>query len=188
MKYLPMIVFSVFSSFSWAQTIESETTANEEVIRVTGDVIQLALPFAAGLSTVILGDKKGAWQFVKSFGTAVVLTYGLKYAIDKPRPNSLTVGRAFPSGHTATAFSGASFIQRRYGWAYGLPAYALAGFVGYSRLQGNAPVHDGWDVLAGAVIGIGSTYLFTTPYQKEHYELGFSSQDDIYLLGFKYTF
>ena len=188
MKCLPVMVFFVFSSFSLAQTIESEPTANEVAISGVGDVVQLALPFAAGLSTLILGDKEGTWQFLKSFGTTVVLTYALKYAIDKPRPNPSMEGRAFPSGHTATAFSGASFIQRRFGWAYGLPAYALAGFVGYSRLQGNTPAHDGWDVLAGAVIGIGSTYLFTTPYQKEHYELGFSNEDDTYLLGFKYTF
>jgi hypothetical protein len=89
------MVFFVFSSFSLAQTIESEPTANEVAISGVGDVVQLALPFAAGLSTVILGDKEGTWQFVKSFGTTVVLTYALKYAIDKPRPNPSMEGRAF---------------------------------------------------------------------------------------------
>ncbi|GAL64570.1 membrane-associated phospholipid phosphatase [Algibacter lectus] len=38
------------------------------------------------------------------------------------------------------------------------------------------------------MVGIGSTYLFTTPYQKEHYELTFSGGDGNYLLGFKYKF
>ncbi len=94
--------------------------------------------------------------------------------------------RAFPSGHTSTAFQSASFIQKRYGWEYGIPAYALAGFTGYSRL--NAQKHDGWDVLAGAVVGIGSTYLFTTPYQREHFELSFKSGDGDYLIGIIYKY
>ncbi len=92
----------------------------------------------------------------------------------------------FPSGHTSTTFQSASFIQRRYGWKYGIPAYALAAFTGYSRI--NAQKHDGWDVLAGAVVGIGSSYLFTTPYQKEHMELTLSSWQNQRLLGFTYKF
>ena len=188
MKNIFIILLLVVSSFCLAQTEGQGLTKNEEAIKNTGDIVQYALPFAAGLSTVILWDKKGAWQFVKSFGTTVVLTYGLKVLIDKPRPNGETGDHAFPSGHTAVAFSGASFIQRRYGWAYGVPSYALAGFVAYSRLQGNDPSHDGWDVAAGVLVGVGSTYLFTTPYQREHYELSFSSGDDTYLLGLKYKF
>ena len=188
MKNIFILLLCMLSSSFWAQSDVQNLTKNEESIRSAGDIIQYSLPIAAGLSTVILWDKKGAWQFVKSFGSAIAVTYVLKVLIDKPRPNGGAEGQAFPSGHTAVAFSGASFIQRRYGWAYGAPSYALAGFVAYSRLQGNEPSHDGWDVAAGIVVGVGSTYLFTTPYQKEHYELSFSSGDDTYLLGFKYKF
>ena len=160
----------------------------EKVIQDIGDVLQIAIPAGAGISTVILWDKEGAWQFVKSYGTTIALTYALKLVINKPRPEGATDGHAFPSGHTASSFSGASFIQRRYGWAYGAPAYALAGFVAYSRLEGYHDRHDGWDVLGGIVVGVGSTYLFTTPYQREHYELTFSGAENTYLLGFKYKF
>jgi len=45
---------------------------------------------------------------------------------------------------------------------------------------------DGWDILAGAAVGIGSTYLFTTPYQQEHMEITMSSSNGEYLLGFVY--
>jgi membrane-associated phospholipid phosphatase len=186
MKNIIIILCLLVSSLCWAQLDGQNPTKNEEAIRSAGDIVQYSLPIAAGLTTVILWDKKGAWQFIKSFGTTVILTYGLKILIDKPRPNGGIEGRAFPSGHTAVAFSSASFIQRRYGWVYGVPSYALAGFVSYSRLQGNEPSHDGWDIAAGIVVGVGSTYLFTTPYQKEHYELSFSSGDDTYLLGLKY--
>ena len=133
-------------------------------------------------------DKKGLWQFTKSYGTTLALTYALKYAIDKPRPDGRTDGKAFPSGHTAVAFSGASFLQRRYGWEYGIPAYAVAGLVAYTRIEGINDRHDGWDVLGGVLVGVGSTYLFTTPYQKEHYELSFKSGGGNYLVGFKYKF
>ena len=57
---------------------------------------------------------------------------------------------------------------------------------GYTRLE--ADKHDIIDVLAGAVIGVGSTYLFTTPYQQEHMELTYSNRDGNYLIGFKYKF
>lgn len=188
MNKLIILLFLFISSFCWAQVDQEAVNKNEKTIRRVGDIVQISLPLAAGVSTVILWDKEGAWQFVKSFGTTLALTYGLKYLINKPRPNGATDGHAFPSGHTAAAFSGASFIQKRYGWTYGVPAYALAGFCAYTRLQGNDPRHDGWDIVGGVVVGVGSTYLFTTPYQKEHYELSFSSSRDTYLLGFNYKF
>lgn len=59
--------------------------------------------------------------------------YGLKYAIGKSRPAGHE-GPAFPSIHSAVAFAGASYIQRRYGWKFGAPAYALAVYVGWSRI------------------------------------------------------
>jgi len=42
--------------------------------------------------------------------------------------------------------------------------------------------------LAGAVIGVGSSYLFTTSYQQEHMELTFNNSDGNYLIGFRYKF
>jgi len=62
----------------------------------------------------------------------------------------------------------------------------LSSFVGYSRL--NANKHDIVDVLVGAAIGIGGSYLFTTPYQEEHMELTFSNVEGNYLVGFKFKF
>lgn len=188
MKLVTVLFLFFFSNLCWAQVQLQTEAKNEKAFKSVGDVIQLALPVAAGASTIILWDKEGAWQFVKSYGTTLALTYGLKYLINKPRPDGATDGHAFPSGHSASAFSGASFIQRRYGWIYGGPAYALAGFCAYSRLQGNNPRHDGWDIVGAFVVGVGSTYLFTTPYQKEHLELSFSSGDNQYLLGMKYKF
>lgn len=154
-------------------------------LKTAGDVLLVALPTSAVVATFINNDKQGRWQFTKAFAVNAALTYGLKGIVDKERPD-FSGNDSFPSGHTSATFQSASFLQIRYGWKYGIPAYLLAGFTSFTRL--NAKKHDGWDVLGGAIIGVGSSYLFTTPYQKEHLELSFNSDKDSYLLGFKYKF
>lgn len=188
LKFSVLLSLCVFNSRVNAQEDSSKEIKYETGIQNAGDVIQLALPATAFLSTLIEGDKQGSWQFAKSFGTNLALTYALKYAINKPRPEGATDGHAFPSGHTSVAFQSASFIQKRYGWEYGIPAYALAGFVAYSRIEGVDERHDGWDILGGIIVGIGSTYLFTTEYQKEHFQLSFSSEDNTYQIGLVFKF
>lgn len=159
--------------------------SQKETIQTTGDVILIALPVATLATTFIVDDGQGSWQFIKSFILTEAITYGLKITIDKPRPDGSNQ-KSFPSGHTSTTFQSASFIHIRYGFKYSIPAYALAGFTAFSRIEANK--HDGWDVLAGAIIGIGSSYLFTTEYQKEHMELTFDSFDGNYLLGINFKF
>ncbi len=159
--------------------------SQNETVKTSGDVILFVLPIAAIGSTLIHKDKKGTWQFAKGFLVNGAVSYGLKAIINKERPDGSN-SNSFPSGHTSITFQSASFIQKRYGWKYGIPAYLLSSFTGYSRL--NADKHDIVDILAGAAIGIGSTYLFTTPYQQEHMELSFSNGDGNYLVGFKFKF
>ena len=175
------LIFSI-CSFLFLNNCYSQNKTIEHI----GDVTQIAVPVTALAMTLIKKDKKGVWQFAKSYGTTFVITRILKETIKKSRPDKHWSFDSFPSGHTSSAFSGASFIQRRYGWKIGAPAYALAAFTGYSRVH--AKRHYTIDVLAGAAIGVGSTYIFTTPYQKEHYELTFSSNNDSYLIGFTYKF
>jgi membrane-associated phospholipid phosphatase len=171
-----------------AQVDESpKEIRTEKAIQKTGDIIQLGLPIIAGLSTLIMKDSQGTWQFVKSFGVNLGITYVLKYVINKRRPDGATDGHAFPSGHTSVAFQSASFIQRRYGWEYGIPAYVLAGFVAYSRIEGLNDRHDSWDVLGGIITGVGSSYLFTTPY-KDKLKLSFTAGQDQFLIGFTLRF
>lgn len=154
-------------------------------IEKAGDIGLLLVPVSALSLTLLKKDKKGAWQFTKGFILNKALTYSLKVSIKKPRPDNSNT-KAFPSGHTSTTFQGASFIHMRYGFKYSILPYAIAGFTAFSRI--NANKHDGWDILAGAVVGIGSTYLFTTPYQKKHLELVYNSYEGSHLLGFKYKF
>ncbi|GBF21564.1 lipid A 1-phosphatase [Arenibacter sp. NBRC 103722] len=183
-----LLMIFLFNSILAQHKDSPREIAMETTIEHIGDYAQFA-PSAFSLITILAkNDKKGLWQFSKSASTNLIATWILKYSINKPRPEGKLDGNAFPSGHTSFAFQGASFLQRRYGWKYGIPAYLVAGFVGYSRLEGLNDRHDGWDVLAGAAVGIGSTYLFTTPYMEEHLELSFKSGGGDYLVGVKYKF
>jgi membrane-associated phospholipid phosphatase len=174
-KWILFLIITIFSfQFSSAQN---------KTIETAGDVFLFAIPAVTFGTTLILKDKKGSWQFTKAFLINAAVTYGLKVALNKPRPHN-NGDNAFPSGHTSITFQGASFIHRRYGFKYSIPLYLAAGFTAFSRID--AQRHDGWDILAGAVVGIGSTYLFTTPYQQEHMELTMSSGNGKYLLGFIY--
>jgi len=92
------------------------------------------MPATALTGSLIAGDYEGTWQFAKGFALNQAVTIGLKYATDKKRPYN-NGDRAFPSGHTSTTFQSAAFIQKRYGWSYGIPAYILAGYTGYSRIE-----------------------------------------------------
>jgi membrane-associated phospholipid phosphatase len=144
-----------------------------------GDVLQIIIPSIAYGTTLYLDDKEGQTQFYKSFGTNLGVTYGLKYSIDKKRPNG---GKhSFPSGHTSAAFQGASFIHKRYGLKYAVPAYIAATFVGYSRVDSDA--HYTEDVIAGAVIGILSSFYFTTEYND--FEIKPVTMNSGYGLSFK---
>ncbi len=161
------------------------TNGQSKGIETTGDILLFALPITALSTTLIINDKEGTWQFAKGLLLNEAITYGLKIAVHKPRPDGSN-NHGFPSGHTSTTFHSASFIFHRYGWEYGIPAFALAGFCSYTRID--ADKHDGWDILGGIVIGIGSTYLFTTAYEKEHFELTFNSDENNYLVGIIFKF
>jgi len=137
------------------------TVSAADSIQTAGDVLQFVLPATAAGLTLGHHDGQGALQLGESLAVTLGATYALKYGIDERRPNG---GRqSFPSGHASISFSSAEFMRKRYGWEYGVPAYAAASFVAYSRVESRE--HHPQDVVAGAGIGILSSYIFTRPYQ-----------------------
>ncbi|MDR1361294.1 MAG: phosphatase PAP2 family protein [Rickettsiales bacterium] len=122
--------------------------ASEVSAERIGDLLQVALPaYALGL-TMQEEDWDGTLQFAKVFAASTSTEIGIKYFVNQERPNGANVS-AFPSGHTMAAFSAATFIHRRYGLYRAALPYALATFVGYSRVQSKWHTVD--DVVAGAV-------------------------------------
>lgn len=108
----------------------------------------------------VTGDGAGALQAAGSVAAGYVVAQGLKEAFPSTRPDG-SDNRSFPSGHAARAFGAAASILDRRGAAEGIPAMAVAAFVGLARVE--ARKHRWYDVLAGAAIGTGSGLLLTRP-------------------------
>lgn len=98
--------------------------------------------------------------------TAGIIAQSLKAITRVERPYGTDLN-AFPSGHTATAFTNAYFLHQEYKhrshW-YGVAGYAMATTTGLLRIANNA--HWFSDVVAGAGVGIVSTEIIYRLYPK----------------------
>ncbi len=130
-------------------------------IETAGEVLRIALPVAAGGLSFARDDDDGVLQLGVSELASEATSYLISRAVREDRPDHSGT-HAFPSDSAAMSFSAASYLQIRYGWSYGLPAYGIAAFVGYSRVE--ADKHRWGDVLAGAVIGWAFSELTTARY------------------------
>ena len=136
-----------------------------KAVETSTDIAMFA-PAAVGAGAALIkGAYKGLLQLGEALAVQVAVCYGLKYTVKKQRPDGSDY-HAFPSNHTGFSFAGATFLMKRYGWQWGVPAYLLSGYVAWGRIY--ARRHDVWDVLAGAAIGVGSGFLFTRPFAKKH--------------------
>jgi len=108
----------------------------------------------------VKGDSPGAVQAGASSVLAFGAAQGLKQVFPEQRPDG-SGNDSFPSGHTATAFAAAASILDRRGPAEGVPALALASFVGLARVE--ADKHHWYDVVAGAALGTGLGLVITHP-------------------------
>lgn len=159
-----LLLLTLTTGILQAQTIE--LSHSRKAVRTSGDIGAALLPVAGLTAILIEKDWQGLKQGALAGITTAGLTYALKYAIRKERPDH-SDNHSFPSMHTSTSFAAAAFIQRRYGWKWGIPSYIVSTYVGWSRVYGKK--HDWWDVAAGAAIGAGSSYLFTRPFARKHH-------------------
>lgn len=171
LKSVNAIIITCFLAVLFV-TIPAQASDTENA----GDALLAVVPAAAFGITFKHDDNEGRKQFYKSFISSAAVTYGLKKTVNRERPNGKD-NDSFPSGHTSLTFSSAAFMQKRYGWKYGLPAYAAAAFTGWSRIDSDN--HHTGDVLAGALIGTLSAYFFTTP-MKDNIHLSAFSEGGTY--------
>lgn len=95
-----------------------------------------------------------------SYAVMAAFVNSIKYTTSEMRPDGST-RNSWPSGHTATAFVGATILHKEYGltrspW-YSIAGYSVATATGVMRVLNNR--HWISDVLSGAGIGILSTEL-----------------------------
>lgn len=95
-----------------------------------------------------------------SYAIMAAFVNGIKYTAKEMRPDGSSAN-SWPSGHTATAFVGASLLHKEYGltrspW-WSVAGYGVATATGVMRVLNNR--HWVSDVMSGAGIGIMSTEL-----------------------------
>ena len=177
--YLVFLVVSNLSAQNWdVNTVHQINSWDGKFIRNYNKVISrsepyvaVGVPVAMAVAAWIRHDKdllKDAVYVGTSVAGAFVVTYGMKYLVDRERPYDKYPDRihpysrvsspSFPSGHTATAFALATSLSVKYPkWYVIAPSALWACSVGVSRM--NEGVHYPSDVLAGAAIGAGCAVL-----------------------------
>jgi membrane-associated phospholipid phosphatase len=136
-------------------------TAEADTIKSTGTDVAVALPLVAAGISLYQDDRIGLAQLTVDTVATVGTAYALKHFVREKRPNG-TDFKSFPSDTSALAFAPAQYLWDRYGWEYGVPAYAAAIYTGYSRVE--AKEHHWYDVAASAGLAFGFSKLFTTRY------------------------
>ena len=134
MKRILTLIFILFVCLS-GKAQEVEISGSRKAVRTSGDVLAFVTPVASLTTVLVLQDWKGLKQGALAGVSTIGMTYALKYLIKKERPDG-SDKHSFPSMHTSVSFTGAAFIQRRYGWKWGIPAYAIASYVGWSTTGG----------------------------------------------------
>jgi len=132
--------------------------------------VSIATPLSIITTGFIRHDKellKKGYVSGGSFILASALTITLKYTINRKRPyitypeidkQTSGGGPSFPSGHTTVAFATATSLSLAFPkWYVITPCYLWAGTVAYSRMH--LGVHYPGDVLAGIIVGAGSSFL-----------------------------
>jgi membrane-associated phospholipid phosphatase len=127
-----------------------------------GTDMAIALPLIAGGVSLYQDDRTGLAQLTVDTLATVGTAYALKHVVREERPDKSDF-QSFPSDTSALAFAPAQYLWDRYGWEYGLPAYAAAIFTGYSRVE--AKQHHWYDVAASAGFAFGFSKVFTTRYR-----------------------
>jgi membrane-associated phospholipid phosphatase len=135
--------------------------SSQKGIETAGTGIAIALPLVAAGISIDKDDLTGVAQMLADTLVTVGSAYALKHIVREERPDHSDFN-SFPSDTAALAFAPAQFLWDRYGWEYGVPAYAAAVFVGYSRVD--ARKHHWYDVAASAGLAFVSSEIFTTEF------------------------
>lgn len=127
------------------------------------------LPLATSIFAGCLGAKHKHSLIDRTLYTLTssAITFGIARCIKhftwEPRPGGNSDdpfkngSNSFPSGHTATAFTGAELTRLEYGGVVSIATYSVAAMVGILRIYNNK--HWINDVVAGAGIGILSARI-----------------------------
>jgi membrane-associated phospholipid phosphatase len=172
------------SCLAAALIMAAPAAVRADTTETAGTAVAIALPLtAAGIAAY-----KGDWNGVIDLGLTTLATVGtaeaLKHIVKEQRPDGSDF-QSFPSATSALASSGSSFLWARYGWQYGLPAFAASSFVSYSRVE--AKKHHWYDTAASTVLAIGYSAIFTPRFNKYAIYSSLEASPDGAMLRFSYN-
>jgi membrane-associated phospholipid phosphatase len=125
----------------------------DETIQLLGHPgTHFAAAGALWLGSALLKDVEGhefARDLTQALAVNGITTIALKVSANTRAPDDEKY--AWPSGHTSSAFAAAAVVNEHYGPLAGIPSLALAGLVGYQRVD--SQVHDFSDVVFGGFLG-----------------------------------
>jgi len=107
------------------------------------------------------------FDLIRSLAVSQALTQGIKIAVRRDRPTGECC--AFPSGHASAAFSTAAVLERHLGYRAAWPTFAVAAYVGASRLHDNR--HFLSDVLFGGALGVATGWTVVGRHGRSDYAL-----------------
>lgn len=157
-RYLFVLTIVAFIGLCAATAIAENRTN----VLVT-DILTGVVPLTGLGVAYFTDDTEGQKQWLRNLCVNQVLTSGLRLAFNETslgeRPNGSEYG--FPSGHVSAVMAGATFLDKRYGWKWGVPAYLASAGVAYVRVDENQ--HRWQDVIASAALAYGVAMLTVTP-------------------------
>lgn len=149
---------------------KEEPTEFWQQISNSTNIVSMLVPVSVLATGYARAEKvtiQKGWFMAEALVASSLVTMGLKYSFRRNRPfntdpfivpASSGGSPSFPSGHTSEAFATATSLTLAWPkWWIAVPAYAWASSVGYSRMY--LGVHYPSDVLAGALVGAGSSWL-----------------------------
>lgn len=142
----------------------------DDYIQYATAVGYLGLGFIPQLKTRSQGFRDRLMAGVTAYAVMAVVVNTMKYSFRHPRPDS-GARNSFPSGHSATVFTGAELMRIEYGNGIGLASYAVAVTVGALRIYNDR--HWITDVFGGAAIGILSARIgyWLLPFERKLFGL-----------------
>lgn len=155
-----LLVWTILATFGLYAACA--TAENKPNILAT-DILTGVVPLTGLAVSYFKDDTEGQKEWLRNISVNQVLTSALRVSFNQTslgeRPNGKAYG--FPSGHVSTVMSGATFLDMRYGWKWGIPSYLASSYVAYVRVEEDK--HYWRDVIASGVLSYGVAMLTVTP-------------------------
>jgi hypothetical protein len=171
MKRLPtFVVCSLLSALPNAQAAaaaptEFPTTSYKADAQSVALGVAIALPVVATGVTIAKHDRAGAAELLVGSFLSVTTAYALNNIVREERPDGSSY-HSFPAETSALAASSSSYLWGRYGWQYGIPAYAASDLVSLSLAQ--AKKARWYDTLASSAIATGYSLAVTRRFRSRY--------------------